>query len=167
MTAKYISGVNDSGCEPCQKQPNSQPRILVVEDDCDLRQLTAEVLIDSGYQVEVAVDGSAAWTALKHSKYDLLVTDQFLPKVSGVELLKKIHAARMTLPVIMATRFVPKWEFALHTWLLPVKMLFKPYSSQKMLGMVKSVLDETANAHAGITSEPVSQIRSLAIDLHR
>jgi len=165
MTAKSSSDLRDSGGEPLQDQPNSQHRILVVEDESDLRQLTAEVLIDSGYRVDVAVDGDAAWSALKVSKYDLVVTDQFLPKVSGVELLKKIHAARMTLPVIMATRILPTWEFALHTWLLPVKMLFKPYSSQKLLGMVKSVLDETAGTHAGIASQPVSQTQSTAIHL--
>jgi len=154
MTAKYISDLNDPGCEPGQDQPNAQPRILVVEDERDLRQLTAEVLVDGGYTVDVAVDGAAAWSALKVSQYDLVVTDQFLPKLSGVQLLKKIHTAGMTLPVIMGTRFLPTWEFALHTWLRPVKMLFKPYSSQKLLGMVKTVLNETASAHAGIAARP-------------
>jgi DNA-binding NtrC family response regulator len=118
----------------------------VVEDEHDLRQLTAEVLIDAGYQVDVAENGGAAWDALQLSKYDLLITDQFMPKVSGVELLKKIHAARMTLPVIMATGFLPTWEFALHTWLQPVEMLLKPYSFEKLLGLVKNVLNQTLSA---------------------
>jgi DNA-binding response OmpR family regulator len=48
------------------------------------------VLIDAGYQVDVAEDGATAWAALQLSKYDLLITDQFMPKVSGVELPKKI-----------------------------------------------------------------------------
>jgi len=165
MTAKHVSNLNDSGCELLQDQPNCLQRILVVEDECDLRQLTAEVLMDAGYKVQVADDGESAWTALQLSKYDLLVTDQFMPKVSGVELLKKIHAARLTLPVIMATGFLPTWEFALHTWLLPVKMLFKPYSSQKLLGMVKTVLGETAGAQAGIASQPILRTQSATISL--
>jgi DNA-binding NtrC family response regulator len=114
-----------------------------VEDERDLRQITAEVLIDAGFQVDVAEDGAAAWSALQLSKYDLLITDQLMPKVSGVELLKKIHAANMTLPVIMATGYLPTWEFALHTWLQPVKMLLKPYSFEKLLGLVKNVLNQT------------------------
>ena len=142
MTAKYISTFDDSGCEPIQEQPNCHHRILVVEDERDLRQITAEVLIDAGYQVDVAEDGAAAWDALQLSQYDLLITDQLMPKLSGVELLKKIHAARMTLPVIMATGYLPTWEFALHTWLQPVKMLLKPYSFEKLLGMVKNVLNQ-------------------------
>ena len=141
MTVKLIASFDDPNIEPHQSLTNSHQRILVVEDEQDLRQLTAEVLIDAGYQVDVAEDGAAAWSALQLSKYDLLITDQFLPKVSGVELLKKIHAAHMTLPVIMATGFLPTWGFALHTWLQPVKMLLKPYSFQKLLATVKTVLD--------------------------
>jgi len=167
MTAQYISGLNDPESDPSLNPLNSQQRILVVEDECDLRQLTAEVLMDAGYKVEVADDAASAWSALKLSKYDLVVTDQFLPKLSGVELLKKIQAAQMTLPVIMATRFLPTWEFALHMWLRPVKMLFKPYSSQKLLGMVKTALHEAAGAQATgtreISAQPISQTQSRAI----
>jgi DNA-binding NtrC family response regulator len=150
MSVKYISHFKDSQIESFQNQPNSGPRILVVEDEHDLRQLTAEVLIDAGYQVDIAEDGATAWAALQLSKYDLLITDQFMPKLSGIELLKKIHAAQMTLPVIMATGFLPTWEFALHTWLQPVKVLLKPYSFERLLGMVKDVLHKTVTV--GVTS---------------
>jgi DNA-binding response OmpR family regulator len=156
MTAKFIANFDDPIIEPPHNQPNSRQCILVVEDEQDLRQLTAEVLIDAGYQVEVAEDGAAAWSALQLSKYDLLITDQFMPKVSGVELLKKIHAAHMTLPVIMATGFLPTWGFALHTWLQPVKMLLKPYSFQKLLATVKSVLDANETAGDGLTLPTLS-----------
>ena len=155
MTAKYISQFDDSGCEPLQAQLNSHHRILVVEGERDLRQITAEVLIDAGFHVDVAGDGAAAWSALQFSKYDLLITDQFMPKMSGVALLKKIHAARMTLPVIMATGFLPTWEFALHTWLQPVKTLLKPYSFEKLLGMVKSALPKDASASDDIPLPPL------------
>ena len=146
MTAKYIPHFEDSKIKPFPNQPNSSQRILVVEDEHDLRQLTAEVLIDAGYQVDVAEDGAIAWAALQLSKYDLLITDQFMPKLSGVELLRKIYATNMTLPIIMATGFLPTWEFALNTWLQPVKMLLKPYAFDKLLTMVKNVLPETGGA---------------------
>ena len=151
MTAKFIASFDDPIIEPHQSLPNSHQRILVVEDEQDLRQLTAEVLIDAGYQVDVAEDGAAAWSKLQLSQYELLITDQFMPNVSGVELLRKIHAAHMTLPVIMATGFLPTWGFALHTWLQPVKMLLKPYSFQKLLSIVKNVLDATYSAGDGHT----------------
>ncbi len=140
MTAESISNLNDPEPEPLRSQPYSRPRILVVEEEHDLRQLTAEVLTDAGYQVDVAEDGAAAWAALQHFKYDLLITDQFIPKLSGVELLKKVHAAHMSLPVIMATACLPTWEFALHTWLQSTKMLLKPYSFEQLLVRVKNAL---------------------------
>lgn len=125
-------------------QPDYRPRILVVEDAEDLRQLNAEILLDAGYDVGVAEDGVAAWAALHLDHYDLLLTDQFLPKLSGVELLKKIYLARMTLPIIMVTDILPTWEFALHPCLQAVKMLRKPYTMDKLLGAVNSVLPQAA-----------------------
>jgi CheY-like chemotaxis protein len=127
-------------------------RILVVEDEGDLRQLNAQVLADAGYEVDVAEDGASAWAALQLKNYDLMLTGQFLPKLSGVELLKKIHTTRMTLPVIMATGILPTWEFALHPCLQSVTMLRKPYTIDKLLGTVKSILPENANVGAGMAS---------------
>jgi len=150
MSAKLPLIVDDLGFEPIQNQPISHQRVLVVEDECDLRQLNAEVLMEAGYQVDVAENGDAAWTALKLSKYDLLITDQFLPKMSGVELLKKIHDARMTMAVIMVTEILPTWEFALHPCLQTVSMLRKPYTIEKFLGMVKSVLIKTPYGNDGV-----------------
>jgi DNA-binding NtrC family response regulator len=131
-------------------QPSFSQRILVVEDEGDLRQLNAEVLVDAGYEVDVAEEGAAAWAALQLKGYDLMLTNQFLPKLSGVELLKKIHTARMTLPVIMATSIMPTWEFALHPCLQAVTMLRIPYTLDKLLGTVKSILAETASVGAEI-----------------
>jgi len=150
MSAKLPLTIDDLGFEPIRNQPIARQRILVVEDECDLRQLNAEVLIEAGYQVDVAENGAAAWAALLLANYDLLITDQFLPKISGVELLKKIHDARMTMAVIMVTEILPTWEFALHPCLQTVSMLRKPYTIEKFLGMVKSVLVKTSHGNDGV-----------------
>jgi two-component system, cell cycle sensor histidine kinase and response regulator CckA len=68
-------------------------RILVVEDDISIRRLRTEMLIRSGYQVDAAADGAAGWKALQGKSYDLVITDNFMPKVTGVEMVKKLHAA--------------------------------------------------------------------------
>ena len=128
------------------RRSKSLQRIMVVEKKNDLRQLNAEVLVDAGYEVELAEDGAAAWDALQLRRFDLLITGQFLPKVSGVELLKKLHSARLTLPVIMATEILPTWELALHPCLRAVTMLRQPYTMDKLVGLVASVLPGTAMA---------------------
>ena len=149
MTPQSIFPAEDKADISLPGQWNPVPRILVVEKADDLRQLNAEVLMDAGYQVDTAEDGVAAWSALGLFNYDLLITDQFLPKVSGVQLLRRLHTARMTLPVIMATDILPTWEFALHPCLQSVVMLRKPYTFQKLLGMVKSVLKPGAGVRTG------------------
>src|ERR1700719_1095187 len=121
-------------------QANPPHRILVVEDDRDLRQLNAKALIDSGYTVDVAEDGVAAWQALNTDSYDLLITDNSMPKLTGIELLKKLRSARMALPVIMATRALPTQELAKNPWLGPVATLAKPYVTDQLLDTVKDVL---------------------------
>src|SRR6185436_5976774 len=77
-------------------------RILVVDDDVGLRQLGTEVLIRHGYQVDAAADHTAGWKALQARAYDLLITDRDMPRLSGLQLVKKLRAARMALPVILA-----------------------------------------------------------------
>jgi DNA-binding response OmpR family regulator len=121
--------------------PNPPPRILVVEDEPDIRQLNTEVLINSGYQVDAAEDGAAAWQALISGSYDLLITDHDMPKVSGVELVKKLRATRMALPVIVATGTLPTKElFTRYPWLQPAAILPKPYTVEELLGTVQEVL---------------------------
>ena len=125
-------------------QPLARPRILVVEDDIDIRHLNAEVLMDSGYHVDVAEDGEVAWDALQLNHYDLLITDNAMPKVTGIELLQKLHAARMLLPVIMATGVVPEEVYTQSIWFHPAATLLKPYTLADFLRTVKDVLHGTA-----------------------
>ncbi|MGD0812220.1 MAG: response regulator [Verrucomicrobiota bacterium] len=116
------------------------PRILVVDDEPCVRKLNAQMLLDSGYHVDAVEDGAAAWDALQVNRYDLLVTDNNMPKVSGVELIMKLHEARIAVPVILATASLPEEEFNRRPWLRPAATLVKPYTFAEFLGTVQSVL---------------------------
>jgi DNA-binding response OmpR family regulator len=131
------------GRPPLQDEGSAPTRILVVDDDSDMRLLNTEALIDSGYEVDDAPDGDAAWQALTTECYDLIITDNHMPKVTGIELLKKLRAAQMALPVIMATGNLPEHEFMLHPWLQPAATLLKPYTIDQLLVTVKEVLRAT------------------------
>jgi DNA-binding response OmpR family regulator len=63
-----------------------------------------------------------------------------MPKVSGVELVKKLRCARMTLPVIMASGELPTEELDRNPWLQLAARLVKPFSSGQLLGTVGEVL---------------------------
>ena len=149
MKDNHISQVEEPAGASAQDRQDSTPHILVVEDDIVLRKLNTRVLLHSGYEVDAAADGAAAWEALNTDSYDLMVTDNNMPKVSGVELLKKLRVARMILPVIMATEALPTEEFARYPWLQPDATLLKPVSVGELLGTVKRVLREADKTAVG------------------
>jgi CheY-like chemotaxis protein len=122
-------------------RPDSAPqRILVVDDDNDTRQLSVDVLAGHGYDVEAATDGAAGWEALQNYDYDLVITDNKMPRMTGIEMLEKLRAARMSLPVIMATGFLPKYEFERRPWLKPDIALQRPFTNDALLAAVKKIL---------------------------
>lgn len=123
-----------------QGQANPHHRILVVDDEAAILRLTTGTLVHSGYDVDTAKDGAEAWSALQTKQYDLLITDNNMPKVSGVELIEKVRAAGMALPVIMATGALPREEFTRHPWLTPAATLLKPFSLVELLATVQAVL---------------------------
>jgi two-component system alkaline phosphatase synthesis response regulator PhoP len=135
----------DSDSAPLQSQSNPLHRILVVEDDPVILQLNARMLKRSGYEVGAAEDGAAAWDALNEDSYDLLITDNVMPKLTGVKLLEQLYAARMALPVIMATSVLPTAVFTRGPWLQPNATLLKPYTGAELLRTVKKVLREADN----------------------
>jgi DNA-binding response OmpR family regulator len=142
----YPTAAPALACRP--DPPPLQPRILVAEDEPALRRFNREVLIRSGYRVDAAEDGAIAWQTLNEIRntggYDLLITDNDMPKVSGIELLQKVHAAHLALPVIMTTG-TPPWEtFIQFPWLQPAVTLLKPYTREEFLEAVQKVLFQTA-----------------------
>ncbi len=128
--------------KPEGDRTNPAHRILVVEDDRYLRRINAMVLTHAGYAVDMAEDGAAAWEALQANRYELVITDNNMPRLTGIELLGKLRSARMELPVIMATGALPTRELAQNPELEPVVLLEKPYDPDQLLDKVKVVLHE-------------------------
>lgn len=125
-------------------------RILVVDDEPDIRQLNTEILIDSGYDVEVAEDGKKAWEALQNGNYDLLITDNEMPNMSGIKLLEKLHDADQHIPAIMATGTMPAEELKQQPWFQVVPIVLKPYTLKELLAVVKNSLGSVSRASATV-----------------
>ena len=152
MFAKCNSTAGEPVCATLESKPTLRRRILVVEDELLVRRLNTRMLIYSGYDVDSAEDGAMAWAALQSTRYDLMVTDNEMPKVSGVELLQKVHATRLALPVIMATGKFPLDEFTRRPWLRPAVILLKPYTFDELVGAVLTVLLAAAGAGGEIAA---------------
>ena len=116
------------------------PRILVVDDDSAMRRLNKEVLLAYGYAVDSAEDGVVAWNLLQLNKYDLLLTDNSMPNMSGIVLLQKLHAIGLVLPVIMATGTPLEKKIDEPERLEPAVVLLKPYAYDELVKAVENVL---------------------------
>lgn len=77
--------------------------ILVVEDDCELRQLFSRVLVQNGYFVREAENGKAALDALEQEYVDLIISDIMMPVMDGYELVRSLRDANIQIPVLMIT----------------------------------------------------------------
>ncbi len=130
----------------------SAQRILVVDDNEYLRRLCVKTLVKAGYGVTSALDGAAGWEELQLNHYDLIITDNKMPKMTGLEMLERLRSARMSLPVIMATGFLPTSLFAKQPWLQPDAMLERPFSDGDLLETINRVLRGDANYNAHIRS---------------
>lgn len=115
-------------------------RILVVEDDPRMSELTCEVLIDACYAVDPATDGTTADELMSINEYDLVVLDWGIPGTSGIELLRKWRAEGQTMPILMLTarNAVEDKAGGLDTG--ADDYLTKPFSFVEMLARVRSLL---------------------------
>lgn len=80
-------------------------RLLVAEDDPEMRDLLRKVLEKEGYQVSVVADGHEAAASLSRGEFDLIIADMLMPHDGGLELLEIIRGTHPTLPVIIITAF--------------------------------------------------------------
>ena len=82
-----------------------KPRILVVDDESSHRQMIEAVLSAEGYEISQADDGQTAIVAVEDRFYDLVIMDIRMPKISGIEALKKIKSISPGIPIIIMTAY--------------------------------------------------------------
>lgn len=80
-------------------------KILIVDDESDLRSLLAHELANIGYDIQEASDGAEAIELLKQHRFDLALLDILMPGVNGIQVLKYIHDHIPTTKAIMLTGY--------------------------------------------------------------
>ena len=115
-------------------------RILVVDDDEDTRYLASTMLSTAGYTVDTAADGEEAWQMLISFPYDLLLSDHNMPRLCGLDLVARIRAAGMTLPIIINSGWLGLEETSNHSRLDLAAVLHKPFEFTEVLDAVKRIL---------------------------
>lgn len=77
-------------------------RILVVDDEAAIRKVVRDALENAGHEVETAVDGEEAQALLAAGEFDLVITDLNMPRVDGLELVRRIRTDR-SVPILVLT----------------------------------------------------------------
>jgi DNA-binding NtrC family response regulator len=115
-------------------------RILIAEDDDIIRQIISKALVDEGYAVNATADGEQAWEELRHDSYDLLVTDNEMPRLTGIKLIERVRKAGMSLPVIVASGNFPVDRARDYPQFQIAAVIPKPFRNLEFLDAVRNVL---------------------------
>lgn len=115
------------------------PRILIVDDDIEIRSLLADYLEGQGYETATAPNGEAMWQALRNSRVDLIVLDINMPGDDGLTLCRNLRTQSST-PVIMLTARGEPVDRILGLEMGADDYLAKPFEPRELLARIRSVM---------------------------
>jgi two-component system, OmpR family, response regulator len=133
-------------------------RILIVDDDAEIRNLLSEYFQENGYRVAAAADGRAMWAAMKIAPPDLVVLDLMLPGEDGFSLCRDLRA-RFDVPIVMLTARGEETDRIVGLELGADDYLAKPFNPRELLARVKSVLRRAKSLPANLRREEIRTLR--------
>jgi two-component system response regulator (stage 0 sporulation protein F) len=115
-------------------------RVLVVDDDAEMRALLLDVLRQEGYEVAEAEDGAGAVLALRDRPYDVILIDKNMPGPSGLDLLSGLRSVAPRSRTIMMTAFGDLASYVEAIEKGALEFLFKPFRMDEMRAAVAKAL---------------------------
>jgi CheY-like chemotaxis protein len=121
-------------------------RILIAEDDADLRLLLRLVLHKAGHQVSEARDGVEALEALTRAPFDVVLVDNVMPRMTGVEVLEAVQLLRRPERPLMVVISALATRSDIRSYYVrgADDFLAKPFATEELVGRVQMLLDERA-----------------------
>lgn len=123
----------------------SKARLLIAEDDPDLRDLLQDDLEDAGFETVLAVDGRAALAHIERERdiYDLLITDVNMPGLTGIQLLGAMREQRPEAPVVVITAFGSVEQAVEMVKAGAFQYLTKPFATEELLRVTTLALQQS------------------------
>jgi CheY-like chemotaxis protein len=119
-------------------------RLLIAEDEDVLRMLVVDSLEDCGYEIEEAVDGVEAFEKIQANDYDLVLLDNMMPGLTGLEVVEKTRQLpdKQDLKIMMLTAKSQKSDQDLARKTGVDFFLAKPFSPMELVTLVEEIVDE-------------------------
>jgi len=115
--------------------------VLLADHDAGVRDFLTTLFRRANYQVTSAGDGEEAWVALCATRYDVLITDHLMPKLTGLELIRRLRVGPLSLlPCILISGQLPWEEKDLLDLVRPGMAMAKPFSFLQLLTCVRSFI---------------------------
>jgi len=115
-------------------------RVLVVDDEPNIREVVDLYLRRDGFEVEVAADGEAALAAIERKIPDLIVLDLMMPVVDGIQVTRALRQGDINIPIIMLTAKGEESDRIHGLELGADDYVTKPFSPKELVARVKAVL---------------------------
>ena len=124
--------------------PTGSERVLFVDDEEAIVELSEDILAELGYEVTSRTSSKAALALVKEnpSRFDLVITDQTMPEMTGVELAKEILVVRPDMPIIMCTGFSHLVDADRANAAGIKAFAMKPLTKREIARTIRKVLDE-------------------------
>ena len=139
-------------------------KILLIEDDADIREMLIDYLSGDGYQITVYADEVSVWAFTDITDYSLALVDLMLPKSNGFELIKKIREIS-TIPIIIITAKNSDHDKARGLSLGADDYVTKPFSIVELSARIKANIRRVAMYDVQTPTENIIQLKDLQIDL--
>jgi len=121
-------------------QDQGLTRVLVVDDDAEMRALLAEVLSEEGYEVEQSANAAEALIRLRAETFSAIILDKNMPGLSGLDVLPGLRLICPETPVIMITAYgdIATYVDAMEKGVFDY--LFKPFRMEELLRLLRRTL---------------------------
>ena len=116
-------------------------RILIADDDDDLRQALVQLLELEGFAIESAPDGRAALGLASMLACDLILLDVFMPAAHGLDVLASLHSRLPLVPIIMMSGQAGRNTVANALSIGACDFILKPFDDESVLAAVKRALE--------------------------
>jgi len=137
-------GVAQSGGASSPGATQAEARLLVVEDDPNIRELLSASLRFAGFAVDAVTTGTEAVTAARDSRPDLIVLDVMLPDLDGFEVMRRLRETGVRVPVVFLTARDGTEDKVRGLTLGGDDYVTKPFSLEELTARIRAVLRRTS-----------------------